>query len=118
MVRKGVRFNDVCDIKDIIVCGVDSHQMQSSYLLIDGEIHYCVMNVKGSTDEMSKSTHNNKINDMKNLIDNKEFNLYDLRYLENRGVPWYVIQHMKEYQRVFNREYKINQVLSKEVGGT
>lgn len=111
MVKSRVKINEIVDDvkKDIIVCDVDKRQMQSSFILINGEIHYCVMYIRSNYNN-DHYTHGCSVEVMREYIEKypgEYFNIYDLEHV---GYT-YVRARMKELQEKFGREYKINQLV-------
>ncbi len=113
MVKSGVKLMDIVDdVKDIIVCGVENGQMQSSYLFMNGEVHFCTMCI--SNYPGLYYTHENSISIVRDFIDNRKeerFNVFDLEYLNELDYYSDVIKAMEYYQEKFNRINKIDQLI-------
>lgn len=102
--------------KDVIVCGVDEQQMQSSYLIINGEIYYAKMCIS-SLRYQGRYSHDNNVDKMRYIIDryNESYNLFTIEHFKKMPSYRYCVvirNKMIEYRDKYMREYKINKLIN------
>jgi hypothetical protein len=97
----------------VVVCDVNIRQAQSAYLAIDGIIFYAEMQLIGKSDHCS---HDGTIESMEEFISKypeEYYNLYSLEYMKCNFIRGFnkEIKRMEELQKIYNRDYKLNEIL-------
>lgn len=99
----------------VVVCDVNIKQSQSAYLAIDGIIFYAEMQLTDK-DFFDPMPHDGTIESMEEFISKypKEYyNLYSLEYMKCNFIRGFnkEIKRMEELQKIYNRDYKLNEIL-------
>lgn len=97
----------------VIGYNVLAKQAQSAYLAIDGIIFYAEMQLIGKSDHCS---HDGTIESMEEFISKypeEYYNLYSLEYMKCNFIRGFnkEIKRMEELQKIYNRDYKLNEIL-------
>lgn len=93
------------ELKDPVVCDIDIHDGESSFLYVEGDVYYAIC--ENTDNEGSKLSMEWIIETYPNHV----VILYDIKYLQHYIEFDHVVDKMKELRKAYLRDNKLNDIL-------